>query len=107
MGAGGGDDELDDRVQGHRGGVDYQVVQGRVGRVAPVQAADVGGAGLVGRAQALSGLFLADAFDGGSLDDASLYHLVIDSTAIPLDTVVELILAAAHAQSIAAEGVTA
>ena len=39
--------------------------------------------------------------------DASLYHLVIDSTAIPLDTVVELILAAAHAQSIAAEGVTA
>ena len=30
--------------------------------------------------------------------DASLYHMVIDSTAIPLDTVVELILAAARAQ---------
>ena len=29
--------------------------------------------------------------------DASLYHLVIDSTAIPLDTVTELILAAARA----------
>jgi len=29
--------------------------------------------------------------------DASLYHLVIDSTAIPLDTVVELIVAAARA----------
>jgi cytidylate kinase len=30
--------------------------------------------------------------------DASLYHLVIDSTAIPLDTVIELIVAAARAQ---------
>jgi cytidylate kinase len=30
--------------------------------------------------------------------DASLYHMVIDSTAIPLDTVIELILAAARAQ---------
>ena len=39
MGAGGGDDELEDRIQGHRGGVDHQVVQGRVGRVASVQAA--------------------------------------------------------------------
>ena len=29
--------------------------------------------------------------------DASLYHLVIDSTAIPLDTVIELIIAAARA----------
>ena len=29
--------------------------------------------------------------------DASLYHLVIDSTAIPLDTVIELILTAARA----------
>jgi len=29
--------------------------------------------------------------------DASLYHLVIDSTAIPLDTVIDLILAAARA----------
>ena len=29
--------------------------------------------------------------------DASLYHLVIDSTAIPLDTVTELILTAARA----------
>jgi cytidylate kinase len=28
--------------------------------------------------------------------DASLYHLVIDSTAIPLDTVIELILTAAR-----------
>jgi cytidylate kinase len=31
--------------------------------------------------------------------DASLYHLVIDSTAIPLDTVIELILVAARAHS--------
>jgi cytidylate kinase len=30
--------------------------------------------------------------------DASLYHLVIDSTAMPLDTVTELILTAARAQ---------
>jgi cytidylate kinase len=29
--------------------------------------------------------------------DASLYHLVIDSTAVPLDTVIELIVAAARA----------
>ncbi len=34
--------------------------------------------------------------------DASLYHLVIDSTAIPLDTVIELILAGARAHSAAA-----
>jgi cytidylate kinase len=33
--------------------------------------------------------------------DASLYHLVIDSTAIPLDTVTELILAAVNAQDAA------
>jgi len=33
--------------------------------------------------------------------DASLYHLVIDSTAIPLDTVIELILAAVSAQDAA------
>jgi cytidylate kinase len=33
--------------------------------------------------------------------DPSLYHLVIDSTAIPLDTVIELILAAARAHSAA------
>ena len=39
--------------------------------------------------------------------DASLYHLVIDSTAIPLDTVIELILTAARAQSAAAQGATA
>ena len=35
--------------------------------------------------------------------DASLYHMVIDSTAIPLDTVIELILTAArshHGESI-------
>jgi cytidylate kinase len=30
-------------------------------------------------------------------DDASMYHLVIDSTAIPLDTVIELIVSAARA----------
>jgi len=39
--------------------------------------------------------------------DASLYHLVIDSTAIPLDTVTELILAAARAHSAAAQDATA
>ena len=33
--------------------------------------------------------------------EASLYHLVIDSTAIPLDTVIELILAAVSAQDAA------
>lgn len=39
--------------------------------------------------------------------DPSLYHLVIDSTAIPLDTVVELILAAARAHGAAAQGAAA
>jgi cytidylate kinase len=39
--------------------------------------------------------------------DPALYHLVIDSTAIPLDTVVELILVAARAHSAASQGVTA
>jgi hypothetical protein len=39
--------------------------------------------------------------------DASLYHLVIDSTAMPLDTVVELILTAARAHSAAAQEATA
>jgi len=39
--------------------------------------------------------------------DASLYHLVIDSTAIPLDTVTELILAAARTHSAAAQDATA
>jgi cytidylate kinase len=39
--------------------------------------------------------------------DASLYHLVIDSTAIPLDTVIELILAAARAHAAMPEGATA
>jgi cytidylate kinase len=33
--------------------------------------------------------------------DAALYHLVIDSTAMPLDTVIELILVAARAHSAA------
>jgi cytidylate kinase len=39
--------------------------------------------------------------------EASLYHLVLDSTAIPLDTVIELILAAARAHRAASEGATA
>jgi cytidylate kinase len=39
--------------------------------------------------------------------DASLYHLVIDSTAMPLDTVVELILTAARARSAEAQDATA
>ena len=39
--------------------------------------------------------------------DPSLYHLVIDSTAIPLDTVIELILAAARAHAVMPEPVTA
>ena len=39
--------------------------------------------------------------------DPSLYHLVIDSTAIPLDTVTELILAAARGHSAAAQNATA
>jgi len=39
--------------------------------------------------------------------DASLYHLVIDSTAIPLDTVIELVLAAARAHSAASQDATA
>ena len=38
--------------------------------------------------------------------DPDLYHLVIDSTAMPLDTVIELILTAARAHSAAAEGAT-
>jgi cytidylate kinase len=39
--------------------------------------------------------------------DPALYHLVVDSTAIPLDTVIDLILAAARAHSAAAQGATA
>jgi cytidylate kinase len=39
--------------------------------------------------------------------DPSLYHLVIDSTAMPLDTVTELILVAARAHEAASEGATA
>jgi cytidylate kinase len=39
--------------------------------------------------------------------DASLYHLVVDSTAIPLDAVVELILAAVRAYGAVSEGATA
>jgi cytidylate kinase len=39
--------------------------------------------------------------------DASLYHLVVDSTAMPLDTVIELILTAARAHSAATQGATA
>ncbi len=71
VGARGRDDELDDRIQGNRSGVDYQVVQGCVGRVASVQAADVGRARLISRAQAVLRLFLADAFDRRSLHDAA------------------------------------
>ena len=39
--------------------------------------------------------------------DPALYHLVIDSTAIPLETVIELILAAARAHTARPEGATA
>jgi cytidylate kinase len=39
--------------------------------------------------------------------DPSLYHLVIDSTVIPLDTVIELILVAARAHAAVPEGATA
>jgi cytidylate kinase len=39
--------------------------------------------------------------------DPALYHLVIDSTALPLDTVIELILVAARAHSTASQRVTA
>jgi cytidylate kinase len=39
--------------------------------------------------------------------DPSLYHLVIDSTAMPLDTVIELILVAAQAHEAVSEGATA
>jgi cytidylate kinase len=39
--------------------------------------------------------------------DPALYHLVIDSTAIPLDTVIELVLAAARAHSAEPQGATA
>jgi len=39
--------------------------------------------------------------------DASLYHLVIDSTAVPLDTVIELILVAARTHSAVSQDATA
>jgi cytidylate kinase len=39
--------------------------------------------------------------------DPSLYHLVIDSTVMPLDTVIELILVAARAHAAVPEGATA
>jgi cytidylate kinase len=38
--------------------------------------------------------------------DPALYHLVIDSTAIPLDTVIELILAAVRTRGAVSEGAT-
>jgi cytidylate kinase-like protein len=38
--------------------------------------------------------------------DASLYHLVIDSTAVPLDTVIELILVAVRTHSAASQDAT-
>ena len=37
-------------------------------------------------------------------DDASMYHLVIDSTAMPRDTVIELIVSAARAHAALAPG---
>jgi cytidylate kinase len=39
--------------------------------------------------------------------DASLYHLVLDSTAVPLETVIELIVVAARAHAARPEGATA
>jgi hypothetical protein len=39
--------------------------------------------------------------------DPALYHLMIDSTAVPLDTVIELVLVAARAHSAASQGATA
>ena len=39
--------------------------------------------------------------------DPALYHLMIDSTAIPLEVVIELIVTAARAHSAAAQGATA
>jgi cytidylate kinase len=39
--------------------------------------------------------------------DPSLYHLVIDSTAVPLDTAIELVLVAARAHAAAPEGAPA
>jgi cytidylate kinase len=39
--------------------------------------------------------------------DPALYHLVIDSTAMPLDTVIELVVTAAQAHQAATEGITA
>jgi cytidylate kinase len=39
--------------------------------------------------------------------DPALYHLVIDSTAIPLEVVIELVLAAARAHAGMPEGATA
>jgi cytidylate kinase len=39
--------------------------------------------------------------------DPALYHLVIDSTALPLEVVTELVLAAARAHAVMTEPVTA
>jgi cytidylate kinase len=39
--------------------------------------------------------------------DPALYHLVIDSTAVPLDTVIDLVLVAARAHAGTREGATA
>ncbi len=47
VGLAGGEDQLDDGVDGYGGAVDDQVVVGAVVGVGPVEAADVGGAGLV------------------------------------------------------------
>src|SRR5215470_4409495 len=76
MAPGGGEDELDDRVKGDRGGVDHHVVQRCVGRVDAVQAPNVGGARFVGRLQTSAGLLLADALDRGALDDPAIWRPV-------------------------------
>src|SRR6185312_6866605 len=76
MAPGGGEDELDDRVEGDRGGVDHHVVQRCVGRVDTVQAPNVGGAGPVGRLHVSAGLLLADALDRGALDDPAVRRAV-------------------------------
>src|ERR1700677_4599804 len=70
LGADAGQDELGDGVQRYRGGVDDQVIQGCVGRIAAVQAADISVAGPVGRGQPRPGLLLADALDHGALGGA-------------------------------------
>jgi uncharacterized protein len=88
-------DQLGDRLKRDRGGVDDQVVVPGIGRVGPVQAADVGVASPVGGLQVASGLVRSDCLDRGPLHDAEVGR--------PVEAHVEALVLAEHDRRPAAE----